>query len=94
MKTTQVRPITDLKTHASDLVREVTGNGETILITQNGRPTVVVMDAGKHDRLQETLALLKLLAHSQNSVAHGAPFVSSRDVRKRGRAIIERLSKA
>ena len=44
-------------------------------------------------RFQETIAMLKLLAQSQKSIARGEPFASSQEVRKRGRDVIERLAK-
>lgn len=90
MKATSVRPITELKNNTKALVREVVDSRQPVLITQNGKPTVVVMDAGEHDRLQDTLAMLKLLAQSVDSVARGAPTSSSAEVRQRARAAIAR----
>ena len=93
MKASQVHPITDLKTRTSDLVREVSESGESVLITQNGRPKVVVMGAKEHDRMQETLAMLKLLAQSQDS-ARAEKFLSGKDARRRAQAVLTKLAKA
>jgi prevent-host-death family protein len=93
MKATQVYPVTDLKTRAGEMVREVSESGESYLITQNGRPKAVLMDAKEHDRLQETLAMLKLLAQSQDSLARGEKPLSGKEARRRAHAVLERLRK-
>lgn len=90
MKSKNVRPITDLKNRTKELVQEVSDSGETVVITQNGTPRVVVMDIRQHDQLQDTLAMLKLLAQSQDSLAKGQKTYSTAEVRKRARAVLQR----
>lgn len=60
-----VRPITYLKNHTADLIREVSENGRTVLITQNGEAKAVVMDVELYDRWRAALATLRILAHSE-----------------------------
>ena len=91
MKGKNVRPITDLKNRTKELVQEVSDSGETVVITQNGTPRVVVMDIRRHDQLQDTLAMLKLLAQSQDSLAKGDKTHSTADVRRRAQAALRRF---
>ncbi len=93
MRATAVRPITDLKTHTKDVIDQAIHSGEPVLITQNGRARVVVMDAKRHEDAQATLAMLKLLAQSQDSIARGERTYSSDDARRRAHAAIERAGK-
>lgn len=93
MRATSVRPITDLKTHTKEVIDQAIDSGEPVLITQNGRASVVVIDAKRYDDAQATLAMLKLLAQSQDSLARGDQTYSSEDVRRRARAAIGRASK-
>ena len=93
VRATSARPITDLKTHAKDVVEEAVRSGEPILITQNGRARVVVMDARRHDDMQATLSMLKLLAQSQESLARGEKTHSSEDVRQRAHAALRRAAR-
>jgi prevent-host-death family protein len=93
MRATSARPITDLKTHTKDVVGEAVRTGEPILITQNGRARVVVMDARRHDDMQATLSMLKLLAQSQESLARGEKTYSSQDVRRRAHAALRRAAR-
>lgn len=90
MKARNVRPITDLKNRTKELVQEVSDSGETVVITQNGTPRVVVMDIKRHDQLQDTLAMLKLLAQSQDSLAKGEKTYSTADVRRHAKAVLLR----
>jgi len=90
MQASSVRSITDLKNNTKRLVQEVAGGGRPVLITQNGKPTVVVMSAMEHDRLRDTLAMLKLLAQSQDSVRRGERLSTSRQVLRRAHAALAR----
>jgi prevent-host-death family protein len=83
MKAVNVRPITELKNRTKALISEIVESGQPAVITQNGKPRVVVMDVAEHDRMQDTLAMLKLLAQSVDSLARTRKTSSSADVRRR-----------
>ena len=68
---TAVKPISYLKAHASELIRDISHNQGTLIVTHNGQATVVVQDIRVFERMQETLALLKILSHSQQNVRRG-----------------------
>jgi prevent-host-death family protein len=93
VKAARIRPITDLKNRTKELVQEVADGGDAVVITQNGKPKVVVMDVKQHDRLLDTLAMLKLLAQSQDSLAKSGRVYSSAEVRRRAKAVLERAKK-
>ena len=88
MHSARIRPITDLKNKARELVQEVSESGHSVVITQNGRPKVVVMDVGEHDRLQDALAMLKLLAESVESLKRTGRTHSTAEVRRRATAVL------
>ena len=92
MKAANVRPITDLKNRTKELVREVADGGQAVVITQNGKPKVVLMDVEQHDRLQDTLAMLKLLAQSQASLARTRRVYSTDEVRRRAKAALKKAA--
>jgi prevent-host-death family protein len=66
-----VKPISYLKTHASEVIRDVSENYKTILITHNGEAKAILQDVKVYEKQQETLALLKLLALSSKSIKEG-----------------------
>ncbi len=92
MKAANVRSITDLKNRTKELVRDVSESGQSVVITQNGQAKVVVMDVEQHDRLQDTLAMLKILAQSQESLTRTGRTYSAADVRRRAKAVIDKAS--
>lgn len=63
-----VRPISYLKAHASELIRDISENQGTLIVTHNGEAKVIVQDVRVYERMQETLALLKMLAQSTQSI--------------------------
>jgi len=66
-----IKPISYLKAHASELVREISEEHKTLIITQNGEAKVVVQDLETYEQTQESLALLKMLAQSSKSKSEG-----------------------
>ena len=68
---TQLKPISYLKSHAAEIVRELTENREPMLITQNGEAKLVVMDVKTYEEQEETLALLKILALGNREIELG-----------------------
>lgn len=68
---TQVKPISYLKSNAAEVVKELSESREPMLITQNGEAKLVVMDVRSYEEHQETLAMLKLLALGKKQVENG-----------------------
>lgn len=68
---TQVKPISYLKSHAAEIVKDITESREPMVITQNGEAKLVVMDVGTFEASQQTLALLKILALGENEIQQG-----------------------
>ncbi|AIY41655.1 Prevent host death protein [Collimonas arenae] len=68
---TQVKPISYLKSHTAEIVRDITENREPLLITQNGEAKLVVMDVKSYEEQEETLALLKILALGNREIEQG-----------------------
>jgi prevent-host-death family protein len=58
----QIKPISYLKAHASEIVRNIGKQQEPLIITQNGEAKAVVHDIESYEQTQETMALLKILA--------------------------------
>lgn len=63
-----IKPLSYFKTHASELIRDISDNQGTMIITQNGEAKVVLQDIKLYEQIQESLALLKILAMSNQSL--------------------------
>lgn len=71
---TQIKPISYVKAHASELLDRIEEEREPIIITQNGEAKAVLMDVASFDQMQETRALLKLLAMAEKEIEAGETF--------------------
>jgi prevent-host-death family protein len=67
----QIKPISFLKAHVSEIVRDLGNKGPSMVITQNGEAKAVLQDIHSYEQTQETLALLKILALGQAQAAEG-----------------------
>ena len=67
----QVKPISYLKAHAAEIVRNLAEQKEPIVITQNGEAKVVIQDIDSYEKTQQTMALLKILALGIRQVEDG-----------------------
>jgi prevent-host-death family protein len=66
-----VKPISYLKTHASEVIHEIGEKHSTYVITLNGEAKVVVQDIREYEKTQESLALLKMMAQSRKNLEEG-----------------------
>ena len=67
----RIKPISFLKAHASEIVRTLRDEGEPLIITQNGVAKAVVQDIDAYEQMQETVALLKILALGSRQIEEG-----------------------
>ena len=67
----QIKPISYLKAHVSEIVRTLGDQGEPLVITQNGEAKVVLQDIDSFEKTQETMALLKMLALGNRQIEAG-----------------------
>ncbi|MBW7887922.1 MAG: type II toxin-antitoxin system Phd/YefM family antitoxin [Bacteroidetes bacterium] len=68
---TAVKPISYLKAHASELIRDITETRQTLIVTHNGEAKVVVQDIRSYEKMQEALALLKIINFSKQNIKRG-----------------------
>jgi len=68
---TQIKPISYLKAHAAEIVRNMGERQEHLVITQNGEAKVVLQDIHSFEQAQETMALLKILALGNRQIEEG-----------------------
>ena len=66
-----IKSISYLKTHAAEIIRNISSNQDTLIITQNGEAKVVVQDIRVYEQTQESLALLKIIAQSASNLNKG-----------------------
>lgn len=68
---TQVKSISYLKANAADMLDKLAEQREPVLITQNGEARAVLQDVASYEEMQDTLALLKMLALGDREIEQG-----------------------
>ena len=68
---TRIKPISYLKAHAAEIVRNMCEQKEPLVITQNGEAKVVLQDIESYEQSLETMALLKILALGNRQIEAG-----------------------
>jgi len=66
-----IKPISYFKAHTAEIIRNLSGSQETMIITQNGEAKAIVQDIRKYEETQESLALLRILAKSRKNIEQG-----------------------
>lgn len=71
---TQIKPISYVKAHASELLERIEAEREPIIITQNGEAKAVLVDVRSFEESQDTLTLLKILAIGKEHIQAGKTY--------------------
>ena len=53
-----VRPVTDLRVKAAEIVRHVRSTGRPVLLTRRGRGVAVIVDLAEYERLSDRAAFV------------------------------------
>lgn len=67
----QIKPISYLKAHAAEIIRNMGTQREPLVITQNGEAKVVLLDIESYEQTLETMSLLKILALGNHQIEVG-----------------------
>ena len=78
----RIKPISYLKAHAAEIMRNLSEQREPMVITQNGEAKVVMQDIESYEHSQETMALLKILAIGNHQIDKGKVRPAADSVRR------------
>ena len=66
--TTDIRPVTYLKSRAADLLRQINETHRPVIITQNGEPKAVLQDPKSYEDMRNAIGLLKLISQGEEDI--------------------------
>lgn len=67
----QIKPISYVKAHASEIINNLKETHAPVYITQNGEAAAVLQDIESYEKMQESLALMKIISMSEQQVREG-----------------------
>ena len=69
--TTDIKPVTYLKSRAADLLRQINETHRPVIITQNGEPKAVLQDPKSYEDMRNAIGLLKLISQGEEDIKNG-----------------------
>lgn len=66
-----IKPVSFLKSHTADILKQINETHRPIVITQNGEPRGVLQDPESYDNMRKAIGLLKLLSQGEEDIKQG-----------------------
>ncbi len=82
-----IKPISYIKSHTAEMIRQVGDNKNPIVITQNGEAKAVIIDIDSYQNLINAVNLMKIISIGDRDIKKGK-IASHEDVKKRVEKIL------
>ncbi len=69
--TSDIKPVTYLKSKAADLLNQINETHRPVIITQNGEPRAVLQDPESYENMRNTIGMLKLISQGEADIRSG-----------------------
>ncbi len=66
-----LRPVSYVKTHTTEIIKYVGDSKTPVVITQNGEAKAVIMDIESYQKTLNAICLAKLLSFGDNDIKNG-----------------------
>ena len=66
-----IKPVSYLKSHLADILKQINETRRPIIITQNGEPRGVLQDPESYDSMKKAIGILKLIALGEENIKEG-----------------------
>ncbi len=66
--TSDIKPITYLKSKAADLLNQINETHRPVIITQNGEPRAVLQDPESYENMRNAIGILKALSQGESDI--------------------------
>ena len=66
-----IKPVSYLKSHAAEILKQINETHRPVVITQNGKPKAVLQDPDSYDIMRNAIGLLKLISQGEEDIKQG-----------------------
>ena len=66
-----IKPVSYLKSHAADILKQINETHRPVVITQNGEPRAVLQDPDSYDKMRNAIGLPKLISQGEEDIKQG-----------------------
>ena len=83
-----IKPISYVKSHTAEILKQVSEKNSPIVITQNGEAKAVLMDVKKYQQIIDTINLLKILSIGENDLKNNRTYTQT-EIDKKIKTLLE-----
>jgi len=83
-----IRPISYVKSHTAEMIKQVGEQGNPIVITQNGEAKAVLLDVDSYQKIVDAINLMKIVSIGQNDIRNGR-YISDDELQKKVELLLE-----
>ena len=65
---TDIKPVTFLKSRAADLLKQINETHRPVIITQNGEPKAILQDPESYQSMRNAIGILKLISQGEEDI--------------------------
>ena len=69
--TSDIKPVTYLKSRAADLLNQINETHRPVIITQNGEPRAILQDPKSYENMRNAIGILKLISEGEADIRAG-----------------------
>lgn len=69
--TTDIKPVSYLKSKSADLLKQINETHRPVIITQNGEPKAVLQDTKSYENMRNAIGMLKLISQGEEDIKKG-----------------------
>jgi len=69
--TSDIKPVTYLKSKTADLLNHINVTHRPVIITQNGEPRAVLQDPESYENMRNAIGILKALSQGESDIKNG-----------------------
>ena len=69
--TSDIKPVTYLKSKTADLLNQINETHRPVIITQNGEPRAVLQDPESYENMRNAIGILKVLSQGESDIKNG-----------------------
>jgi prevent-host-death family protein len=83
-----IKPISYVKSHTAEVMKQVEEKNNPLVITQNGEPKAVLMAVKQYQDIVDTINLLKIISIGENDIKNNRIYTHEQ-VQERIKTILE-----
>jgi len=66
-----IRPISYIKAHTAEMIKQVVDNRNPVFVTQNGEAKAVILDVNTYQNLLNSISVMKLVSIGDRDIQNG-----------------------